>query len=245
MFLDFFSNNNSINDLSALKVDIHSHILPGVDDGCATVEESLEIIYEMYHLGYTKLICTPHINSINFLNNAHNINQQLILLKEALLKFNIPVEIDVAAEYFIDDCFIKKLEIEKLLTFGNKYLLFELSFISPVENILDLVTKMQNKGYQPVLAHPERYTYWHDDFSNYTNLIDKGVIFQANLSSFSPNSKYLKVAERLVKANHISFLGSDTHSIRVIEIIQSTFSNKLLSKLINSDKLLNKTLLSL
>jgi len=241
-FFNSFSKHNIINDLSILKVDLHSHIIPDIDDGSNSIEESLEIINELHRLGYKKIIATPHIMGDNFENTPEIINNQLILLQKAVIKADIHVEIIAAAEYYVDFSFSKLLESTKLLTFNNNYLLIELPLSHPPLNISELIFKIQTSGYKPVLAHPERYTYWYDDFSNYTNMVNREVYLQVNINSFSENNPFRKMAEKLAKKQLINFVGSDTHNIKNIEFLNNALSNKHFSKLLLSGKLLNNLL---
>ena len=231
-----------IKDFSSLSVDIHSHILPLVDDGSSSISESLEIINELYYLGYRKLISTPHIMGDNYENTPEIINNNLKILRTALKEAHINVTIDAAAEYYADINFLGILNSRNLLSFGNNFILFELPLSAPVLNLNDLIFNIRTSGYTPVLAHPERYTYWYDDFSNFTDLITREVIFQVNINSFHPKNPYRNMAEKIAKNDLVSFLGSDTHNIRNIDFLKESLQNKYLLKLLMSGKILNNTL---
>ena len=243
--MSFFKSEphkESIIDFSCLNVDLHSHVIPFIDDGSSSIAESLEIINEMYYLGYRKIISTPHIMSDNYENTPEIIGKNLKNLQHALKEAHIHVDIIAAAEYFADYNFMGILKTEKLLTFGDNFLLFELPLSNPLLNINEIVFTIRTSGYKPVLAHPERYIYWHHDFSNFTNLIDREVLFQVNINSFHTKNPYRKMAEKLAKNNLISFLGSDTHSVRNIDILKESLINKHLIKLLESGNVLNSTL---
>ncbi|MBA3705632.1 MAG: capsular biosynthesis protein [Bacteroidetes bacterium] len=231
-------------DLSTLGCDVHSHFIPGIDDGAKTIENSVQMITEMYNMGYKKIITTPHIMSDYYRNTSEIILTGLSKVKAALKEANIPIEVEAASEYYIDFDFERKLDTEPLLTFGNKYLLFEISYMNPPDNLYHVIFKMQTLGYKPVLAHPERYNFWHSDFEKYQDFIDKGVLLQMNINSLTGCYSFAtkKIAEQLIDKNMISFLGTDCHHIGHIELMKKVVYEKHLHQLMNSGKLLNKHL---
>src|ERR1051326_7637283 len=223
-------------DLSVLKCDIHSHFIPGIDDGSRSIEDSLQMISAFAELGYKKVITTPHIMSDFYRNTPENILSGLERVRAALKENNIPVEIDAAAEYYIDFDFEEKLNKGRLLTFGKNYVLVEISFINPPENLNDIFFKIHTTGYKPVLAHPERYNFWHNDFEKYQDVIEKGALLQMNINSltghYSASTK--KIAERLIENNMISFLGSDCHNMGHVDLLRKVIYEKALKKLVDS-----------
>lgn len=232
-------------DLSLLKCDMHSHFIPGIDDGAETMEQSIAMLREFSKLGYKKVITTPHIMSDAYRNTPEIILGGLAQVRVALKTANIPIEIETAAEYYLDFDFEKKMEQKQLLTFGNKYVLFELSFINPPDNLHGVIFKLLTNGYKPILAHPERYNFWHPDFKKYEEIAEKGVLLQLNINSLSghygPATK--KIAERMINQNMISFIGSDCHHVGHIEVMKNrTVYEKSLHKVIEGGKLLNATL---
>lgn len=231
-------------DLSVLKCDVHSHFIPGIDDGSKSVEDSVQMISVFAELGYRKVITTPHVMSDFFRNTPETIKGGLPAVREALKANNIPVEMEAAAEYYIDFDFEEKINKRDLLTFGKNYVLVEISFINPPENLNDIFFKLQTSGYKPVLAHPERYNFWHNDFEKYEAIAEKGVLLQLNINSltghYSPGTK--KVAERLIEQNMISLLGSDCHHTGHTELMKQALYEPALHKLLASGKLLNATL---
>nr|WP_276497700.1 CpsB/CapC family capsule biosynthesis tyrosine phosphatase [Pontibacter litorisediminis] len=215
--------------LSELGVDMHSHILPGIDDGSDSLEQSLELVRGMKELGYRKLIMTPHVMSDFYKNTPEIIREKLQLLRQAVKEAGIAMELDCAAEYYLDEGLLDKLENdEELLTFGEKYLLFETSFLNEPLNLREAIFRMRSKGYQPVLAHPERYTYFYGKFEELVALREHGVLFQPNLNSlvgyYSPGAK--DVAERLIEQGYVDFLGTDTHGMKHITTLQKVLSTK-------------------
>jgi len=203
-------------DFSSLGTDMHSHLIPGIDDGAKSVEDSVELIRHLHSLGYTKLITTPHVMSYYFQNTPETILGGLEIVRAALKENNIPVEISAAAEYYIDDGFIRKLEEEKLLTFGDNYLLVEVSYINPPDNVRDILFRAQVLGYKPILAHPERYPFWYRSLDEYQRFFDMGVILQLNLNSLSgyygPDAK--RIAEKLIEMEIVQALGTDMHHMK-------------------------------
>jgi protein-tyrosine phosphatase len=231
-------------DLAFLGCDIHSHFIPGIDDGAKTIEDSVKMITELYNMGYKKVITSPHIMSDFYQNTPEIILGGLKDVRAALKEANIPIEVDAVAEYYVDYDFERKLNEEKLLTFGKNYLLFEVSYLNAPDNLPHIIFKMQTQGYTPVLAHPERYNFWHRDFKMYESLVDKGVLLQLNINSltgyYSMSTK--DIAKQLIDKNMISFLGTDCHHTGHIDLIKRVVYEKHLQQLVDSGKLLNKTL---
>ena len=229
-------------DFSALRTDIHSHLIPGVDDGSPDIETTILIIKELQNLGYKKIITSPHVMSDFYKNSSEIILKGLDDVRTELKNQNINIEIDAVAEYYIDYDFEQKIGKEKFLTFGDNYILVELSFIEASKNFFEIIFKLQLEGYKVVLAHPERYNYF--DMQDYINLVDRGVFLQVNLLSligyYSPIIK--RKTEDLIAANMISFLGSDCHNIKHAELYKKCQTKKAWHDLYNSGKLLNSTL---
>ena len=245
MFKNIFSAAKpALIDFSAVKADMHSHLIPGIDDGAKTLEDSIALGRRMHELGYQKLITTPHIQEEFFRNTPEIILNGLEKVRKALKSENIPVEIEAAAEYLIDDGFEEKASKGNLLTFNGKYLLVELSYYNPHPNLKTFVFNLQVDGYKVILAHPERYTYWFSDFSKFEDLKDRGVFFQINLVSlagFYPDP-VKKMAEKLMEKGMIEFVGSDMHNTNYLQALEKSLKEKSLAKLVESGKLLNKEL---
>jgi len=147
-------------DLRRLEVDIHSHLIPAIDDGVNSFEEALDLIKRLYDLGIRKIITTPHIKNDYYKNTPEIINRGCESLKHFVEQAQIPVEIVAAAEYLIDDGFEDKLKKGDLMTFGDNFLLVELSYYDPHPNLSSIIFNLQIEGYKVILAHPERYSYW-------------------------------------------------------------------------------------
>jgi tyrosine-protein phosphatase YwqE len=232
-------------DLSVLKCDVHSHFIPGIDDGAQTMEDSMILIKAFYELGYKKVITTPHILADGYPNTPEIILGGLEKVKVALKRENIPMQVEAAAEYYIDFDFGRKIEQEKLLTFGKNYLLFEVSYVNPPDNLEHIIFRLQTGGYKPVLAHPERYPFWSRNFEKFEQLKEKGVLFQLNINSVTGyySKETRKTAEQLIEKNMIDFLGSDCHHSGHVNLIKTkAIYHKALHKLLESGRLLNNTL---
>ena len=229
-------------DLSLIGSDTHSHLIPGVDDGVRTMEESLSAIRKMKELGYRKLITTPHVQKEYFPNTPQTIGEGLAGVKQAVAEAGIAIELEAAAEYLVDEGFAAIMEAGKLLTFGDDFVLVELSYYNPYPGLNDLIFRLQIDGYKVVLAHPERYSYWFSSFDRYSDLKDKGVFFQCNLLSLAGAypEPVKKMAERLIGEGMIEFAGSDLHGERHFEALDEARFSRALEQLINSGRLLNK-----
>ena len=231
-------------DLTMLGTDLHSHLIPGIDDGAKTLEDALILVRALHELGYTKLITTPHVMSDYYQNTPETILSGLEKLRKAVETSNIPVTIEAAAEYYIDENFASKIDKKELLTFADNHVLIELPFFNEPKNLNTEIFNLTIAGYKVVLAHVERYTYWYHDFENYEKLKDREVLFQLNLTSFYEDGKshLRKISEKLIDAGMINFLGSDAHNMEHIEKVRKIRNNKHLKKLIDSGNLLNKIL---
>ena len=235
--------------LAALGADMHSHLLPGLDDGAETVEHSLDLLRALRELGYRKLIMTPHIMGDFYKNTPEGIRTALQQLRKAAAEAGLgDVELDCAAEYYLDEFLGRKLaDGTEMLTFGGdkRYLLFETSYMNEPLNLFEIIFELKAQGYTPVLAHPERYTYFYGRLAEVEALRrDHGVLLQVNLNSlagyYSPAAK--KVAEQLIDGGLVDFVGTDTHHLRHTDtLLRRTLPLPHLEKLLRLP-LLNNTL---
>jgi tyrosine-protein phosphatase YwqE len=242
--LNWFSKEEEIEslDFSILKTDIHSHFIPGIDDGSPDMETTIILIKEMQQLGFKKVITSPHVMSDFYKNTAEIILKGLDDVRAELKKENINMEIDAAAEYYIDFDFEQKIGKEKFLTFGDNYILVELSFMHAPNNLFDIIFKLQMEGYKVVLAHPERYDYYSK--KDYEELVTRGVLLQINLLSligyYSPQIQ--QKTKGLIVENQVSFVGTDCHNMKHAALYEKCQIQKDWHDLVNSGKLLNSTL---
>jgi tyrosine-protein phosphatase YwqE len=229
-----------------LKVDIHSHLLAGIDDGVKSTDEAIEIILQFQKLGYKKLITTPHVMSDVYRNTPDVIHQKLQELNNILSEKKIDVIVEAAAEYYLDETLFSKIERnEKLLTFGNKYLLFETNFMNEPFNLKEFIFLATTRGYKLVLAHPERYMYIHEQFKKAEDLFDRGVLFQINVSSISGfySKAIQKIAFKLIDKNMVHWIGSDCHQLSHVHLLEKSIPQKYYQKAL-ALPLLNNTLWS-
>ena len=181
MIFNLFKSKPTLNELIPKGfVDIHSHILPGIDDGAKNIEESLNMINKIKEMGFSKIIGTPHTYQGLYNNTNESIKNSFNLVKKNL-KENI--EIDYASEYLLDYSLIEKAEKGVLLAIKGKYILVEMSYLGPSLNLDEILHKIIAKGYIPILAHPERYSYYYRLFNQYYKLKKIGCLFQLNLLS--------------------------------------------------------------
>lgn len=228
-------------DFSSIATDMHSHIIPSIDDGAPNLETALAMARKYVALGFKKVIATPHVMADFYRNTPDTINKGLDVLKEGLLKNEIDLEVEAAAEYYFDETFINKLNRKEVLGFGNNYLLFELSYINQPPNLLDVLFKIQDAGFYPVLAHPERYPYYHGSIENYQQIKEYGCFLQLNTISLTGYyGKGVKsAAESLVDYNCVSFLGSDMHHLRHAQALKNSLNLSRVEKLIGQGQLNN------
>lgn len=231
-------------DLSVLGVDVHSHFIPGIDDGAKDLEDSLNLLAEFEALGYKKVITTPHVMSDYYRNTPEIILSGLDKVREAKEKRGLKIEIDAAAEYNLDADFEPKIEAGELLTFGDNYVLFELPFLAEPPMTNDIIWKLQTKGYKPVLAHVERYGFWHNQWEKIEALKDRGVYIQLNINSltghYGPDVK--RIGEKLIDHDLVDLVGSDCHNLNHVGLMQRARCKPYLHKVIQSEKLINKKL---
>ncbi|MDM5270969.1 capsular biosynthesis protein [Sulfurovum sp. zt1-1] len=245
MIFSFFKKKKKHTEgvVRELCTDIHSHLIPGIDDGSKDIGESIILLRAMSELGYKKVITTPHIMSDGYKNTSQNILEGLKALRSAAKGENIDLEINAAAEYYLDDGFYNQLKDQEILSVGD-YLLIETSYISKPLQFDEMIFDIQASGFKPMLAHPERYRYIKDLKREYKAMKDKGIYFQVNLNSFSGH--YGKEAKRkadfLSKAGMIDFLGSDVHHMKQVETLSEVLNSEILSTIYSNNTILNDSL---
>lgn len=229
--------------LGHIGIDIHSHMVPGVDDGVETVAESVAMISKMQSLGYEQVITTPHVMWDCYRNTPEIILGKLEEVRQASKEAGLTIRIGAAAEYFLDEHFNHMLNTgQQMLTLPGNRLLVELPYSTPLMNTSETLFSIIEKGYQPVLAHPERYTYFYSDPSIYKKLADGGCELQVNVLSLSGyyGENISKMAEWLLKNNLVTFLGTDAHKIQHLEMIQRSNKNNWISRYpFQNEKLIN------
>jgi tyrosine-protein phosphatase YwqE len=232
-------------DYSNLVADMHSHLLPGIDDGSPNLETSIELIRRMMKLGFKKFVTTPHIMWEMYKNTPEIINEKLELLRSALKKEGIDTEIKAAAEYFLDEHVEQLLASkQKLLTVADNMVLVEFSLANQPFSTKEILFEMTMQGYQPVIAHPERYIYFEQARDFYDELKDAGCYFQLNINSISGyyGKSAEKLAQYLLKKEYYNFVGSDLHHFRHIDALSNPVITPVLQKLVDSGKIMNSQL---
>ena len=245
MFSLFRKKSNIPVDFSFLGTDFHSHLIPGIDDGAKTLSDSIAMIKGLSDLGFTRIITTPHILGDYYPNTPEIIRTGLQKVKDGLKKARIDMPIEAAAEYFLDDYFEKLLEDNvELLSFGDKYILVEFSTFAEPQNEVNIIFQLKASGYQPILAHPERYLYFIDQFDQFEKLKAGGCLFQTNLLSLAGHygESQKKLAVKLLKAGMVDFLATDLHRIGHLDKIQEVFQNRTLQQLLERTTFKNKNI---
>jgi len=225
MIFSFFKKRKEKSNVPRLKVDLHSHLIPGIDDGSQSMEESLSLLRGMEALGYEKVITTPHIMSDAYRNTPEIITKGLRSLREAAGKEGLTIEIEAAAEYYLDDGFYDLLQKGEMLTVKGDYLLFETSYFAKPIQLEEMIFAISTSGYKPLMAHPERYRYIKDPLAEYSRFKELGVLFQVNLNSFSGHygKDAKQKADFLSKEGMIDFLGSDVHHKKQVNTLSEVF----------------------
>ena len=224
---DFFSNDF---------VDIHSHLLPGIDDGAKDIEDSISLITKMSSYGIKNFITTPHVLGDVYPNTPQLILEKLALVRNTLKERNLnDIKINAAAEYMLDEQFSKIIETENILTLKDNFVLVEMSYFNAPYNVYDILFELQLKGYKPILAHPERYKFYHNDFENFYKLKKAGCLFQLNLLSLTEQygKGVQKTAQKLIKENLYDFVGTDTHHHNHLNLLKKIGKSKIRKDIIH------------
>lgn len=217
------NNSNIISEYLPVNTDIHSHILPGIDDGSPDIETSLRLIKGIYDLGIRHTIATPHVISDLYRNTPETINPALALLKNACKAAGIDIKIEAGAEYMLDDYFMKLLRNNSpLMAIHKNIILTEQSYASATSNLNEIAFEMVSNNYRPIMAHPERYFYYHNDYDEYTHLKDMGFLLQVNLLSLTGyyGKPVAKAAKYILENNLADFVGTDMHHERHLKVMQ-------------------------
>jgi tyrosine-protein phosphatase YwqE len=214
MFESFFGKKNADPSFPFPIVDLHSHLLPGIDDGSANIEESITMLKAFQEMGFKKVITTPHITE-GYENTPEIIRGKLAEVQSVAEAQGLEIKIEAAAEYFLDEKFIALINEDKeIITLGkNNHVLVETAFMTRPIMIVETVKLLQSKGYRPIYAHPERYQYLQGNWDTVKKIYDSGILFQINAMSLVGyyDNAPRKLAERLIDEGMVSFIGSDCH----------------------------------
>jgi protein-tyrosine phosphatase len=228
---------------STLKVDMHSHLIPGIDDGVKTIDETIAMLWKFVDLGYKKVITTPHIMQEVYPNDKDNIYKGRDLVLKTIEDYEIPIDFEAAAEHFFDDHLMERVKRKDVLTFSGNHCLIEFGFHHEPTFEDNLFFDLLSAGYQPILAHFERYVYYHGSIEKALSFKEKGVLIQMNANSISGNygPDVRKQALKLIENNAVDFIGSDAHRMQHLKMMEDNKTNAAWNKL-NVDALKNRDL---
>jgi len=229
-------------DFSKLNCDLHSHLIPNIDDGASSLKDSVFLVKGLSDLGFKKIITTPHIMKGVYDNNVDIINSGLNKLRKEIRNENIDIEIQASAEYYFDFHFFELAKKRELISFNNNFILFELSFLDSPLNLYDVIFELQLMGYNVILAHPERYSFFNKE--DYKKLKSKNIFFQINLLSLIGyyNEEVQKKSEYLIDSGMVDFAGTDLHNSTQLEFYHKVQTTKYYHALFEKNNLLNNTL---
>ncbi len=242
--LNFFKKNNTVEapyDFTCMAQDIHCHLLPGIDDGSPDVETSIELIQSLSAAGITRFICTPHIIGDMYRNTPETVHAALEILKEACRKNDLLVQLSAAAEYMMDDYLMDLLRNKApLLTLTKNYVLTELSYATPPNNMETIAFELNINGYQPLMAHPERYFYYHKNYNAYYRMKELGFLLQVNLLSICGyyGKATAKAARYIIENDLAGFIGTDLHHANHLRALTDLRNRELFQKVLG-DKVYN------
>ena len=184
LFKKLFTKNEKLPpfDLGRIKVDMHSHLIPGLDDGSQNMDQTIAMLAKFESLGFKKVVTTPHIMTDSFPNDREIILSGLEKVREEIKKVGIAIEIEAAAEYYFDETLMPKIKNKELLTFGDNYVLIEFAFHSPPQYLEQLFFELKTNGYRPVIAHFERYIYYLGSIDEAKEWRTKGINIQINFN---------------------------------------------------------------
>lgn len=195
--------------------DTHCHILYGVDDGSINIEESLELLKAMKNAGFNNIIMTPHyIENTDYCSLNPEKLSKLNTLREEVKKQNLDINLYLGNEIFINDHIPEGIKDNRIYTLnGSKYLLLELPFHNRILNLMDIIYEIKVTGLIPILAHPERYDKFQDDYKYVDKLKEEGLLFQCNFSSIigEYGHRAEKLMKYMLKKGYVDYLGTDIH----------------------------------
>ncbi len=226
-----------------LGVDMHNHLLPGVDDGSKSIEMTMSCIRTMWEVGYKKIYVTPHFQFPRFPNDEEDIKQRYLEMCKVIRGEGIEMElIGVGGEYRIDDSFEQRANKNRFLTIGKEeYVLLELSLHHPRMGFEQTIYDLQMQDREVILAHPERYVYLDNNSKQLEKLKDQGVLFQCNVLSLS--GFYGREAKRkaldMIDRGWIDFLGTDMHNEVYAKALRDATKSRTLWKVLEKYEFMN------
>lgn len=232
--------------LDWIELDIHNHLLPAIDDGSPSVENSLRLIEGFKEIGIHKAIATPHIMANMHPNTPETIKAAHDKLTAAIKEKGIDFDLGYAAEHMIDDELKEIIDQDKLCLLPNNHVLIEMSYLQESQNLFLIIRDLQEKGLQPILAHPERYNYYHQNFKMFETIKNSGCMLQLNLLSITRYyGEHVKaVALSLIKSGMYDFVGTDLHHEKHLTALKHLTENYNTKELLKNNPIKNKYLLS-
>jgi tyrosine-protein phosphatase YwqE len=230
---------------AALGTDMHCHLIPAVDDGSKCTEESIECLQTLQEVGYKKVYITPHFQHPRFPNDEDDIVRRYNELKQQAQAAGITIEMaGIGGEYRIDSGFRPRLDNPRFLKVADKYVLVEFSLHQQMMGCDELIFDMQMKGYEIILAHPERYPYLNIDGARMEQLLNQGVYLQVNVLSLGGfyGDEAKKRAFAIIERGWVSFLGTDTHNSLYCQALRDVSCNRKVEKILEKYTFMNNTL---
>ncbi|MFZ9848242.1 MAG: tyrosine-protein phosphatase [Flavobacteriales bacterium] len=231
-------------DAKLIGVDMHSHLIAGIDDGAQTLDDSVVLVKGLKEFGFQSFYTTPHVMSDFYRNSTKDILKGASELNSRLESENLNTIIQPSAEYYFDENFAKLVNDNDLLPIKNEYILFEFSYLNEPENPFGLIHKIRDLGYKPVLAHPERYPFYFGREEALRNVREHGVYFQLNVNSLAGHygAQSLHAAHWMIEEGFADFLGTDIHKAAHLPIIERALCTEHMHRLVESGRLLNSQL---
>ncbi|GGG11499.1 capsular polysaccharide biosynthesis protein [Dokdonia pacifica] len=216
--LQFFKKKTPFVDIWSGTPEMHCHVLPGIDDGAKNSQTSIILIEKYKELGCPHIIATPHTMHGIYDNTPSSIENAYTSIKDQIGS----IKLSFSSEYMVDDNFETLLDNKSILPLYKNYVLIEMSYFQPPENIKDIIFKIGTLGYIPVLAHPERYAYYHNKIEVFQDFKARGCLLQLNALSLSEHygDSCQKTALKLLKDEFYDFIGIDTHKIEHLTKIE-------------------------
>ena len=238
----FFSLLNGTKSGYRIFTDMHAHFLPAIDDGPATMQETIEMLKAFRNAGFSQLTATPHVFQEYYPNDRQQITDRFLEVQFALKKHKIQLQLNIAAEYYLDSHFMELLGQDDLLVFPSNHVLVECSMLGPTPNLSEYLFAIHLKGLRPILAHPERYMYMQE--ADYQYLAEQGNQFQVNLLSLAGHygSEVRKRAVYLLKKFPVQYLGTDAHKVNHIKTVQKFLKSSRTNKLLRNKTIFNEQL---
>ncbi len=232
--------------LAFLGIDMHNHLLPAIDDGSKSIEQSIQLIEGLQELGLHKFICTPHIMDGVYPNTKQTIEDAYKKLKATLTSRESKVQLHYAAEHMIDQGLDLLVAENRLCVMPNDYVLIEMSYLAESKSLFRTIMDIQSMGYKPILAHPERYNYYQQNFKIFKQIKDAGCALQLNILSVSRyyGSNVKTTALTLIKSGLYDFVGTDIHHEKHLAAIKEVAARYPLQDLLKTCVIRNHELLT-